>query len=136
MKKIGRSLLTFIMVSILLILGNTASAQIKSASTNSSFPPNLKKYFTDKHKKIDWITSTLQQTPNGPHGSLDLMGSMMPKNVPSVGGSREDRSLAIAKAFLQEEAALLGITNMDEIKEWGIPQTQKVAAGYKQFTAG
>jgi hypothetical protein len=44
----------------------------------------------------------------------------MPKNVASLGGDRENRSRAIAKAFLEEEAELLGITSMDEIKEYGI----------------
>lgn len=65
MKNIVGSLLTSITVSILLILGNNAIAQ--TGTPNSTFPPNLKKYFTDKYSKIERITSTLIYQPHTGH---------------------------------------------------------------------
>jgi len=111
----------FILVPILLTFGNSAIAQNGSASPNSNNPqkaePNVKQYLTDKYQKIQEVMSSLYQTPNGPQGKLHIRGNFMPKNAPAIGGDRENRSRAIAKAFLEEEATLLGIKDMAELKE-------------------
>ena len=55
------------------------------------------------------MTSTVQQTPNGPSGKLHIRGNITPKNVKAAEGV-QGRARAIAEAFLEEEAELLGIT--------------------------
>ena len=84
----------------------------------------VKEYLIEKYKlhKVhkDDLTSTLQQTPYGPSGKLYIMSeNITPKTVIAT-GDIQTRAQAIAKAFLQEEAVLLGISNIDEIKEMSI----------------
>lgn len=72
------------------------------------------------------MTSSIQETPHGPLGSLHIRGTFLPGNAPPAsGGDRNSRATAIAGAFLEEEAALLGISNMDELRTIG-PQSEKV----------
>lgn len=87
-------------------------------------PPNIMEYLKGKYNKVDedGVNARLQQTPNGPLGSIGIAGEdITPKagrNIPQLAAmSKEDRSRAIAKAFIAEEVALLGITNIDEIRE-------------------
>ncbi len=120
----GRLLFMLVLAAMLLVFGNIALAQNESAMSSSNSPQkpvqHLKQYFVDKYQKIEEVMSSLYQTPHGLQGSLHIRGHFMPKNAPAAGGDRDSRSRALAKAFLQEEASLLGITNMDEIREFAI----------------
>lgn len=66
------------------------------------------------------VRSTLQQTPHGPSGYVylnSLTKPITPKGVVITEDSIHGRARAVAEAFLQEEAELLGITHMEEIRE-------------------
>lgn len=80
----------------------------------------VKQYLVEKYelKKHD-VTSTLKQTLYGPEGKVYLRGKITPRNVAIAAGITDikDRARAIAKVFLEEEASLFGITNMEEIRE-------------------
>ncbi len=130
----GRLLFMLVLAAILLVFGHFALAQNESVTSSSNSPqkpaPHLKQYFTDKYQKIQEVMSTLYQTPHGLQGWLSIRGNFMPKNMPAVSGDRNSRARAIAKAFLEGESALLGITNMDEIREFGIHTSQGYGGDY------
>lgn len=86
----------------------------------------VEEYLTQKYhinRQAHDVSSTLQQTPYGPQGTLHFRGEMAPppgrvtRNMVTTGETTHDRARALARAFLQEEAALFGVTNMEEIRE-------------------
>ncbi len=85
--------------------------------------PHLKKYFEDKYRdkdnktQITDISSTLQETPQGPRGRLSLSGHLRPKNVEAASGDKKAHARAIAIAFLKEEEELLGLPDLNELRE-------------------
>jgi hypothetical protein len=107
-----------------------AQTEVHDKSLKSyKLPPNLKKHLQEKYKnQIKEITSNIQETPQGPRGSLDIMGHILPKNIESTSGGKEDRARAIAKAFLEDEAELLGLPDLKEVREYKLV-TDKVFAG-------
>jgi hypothetical protein len=117
---------TIRLLPALLVLVHAATTQQSAAY---HLPTNLKQYLTDKYQKIDDVTSSIQETPNGPQGSLHMRGKFLPKNAPAATeGDRNSRALATAKAFISEEATLLGLTNIDELRTTG-PQMSKGFGG-------
>ncbi len=76
----------------------------------------LKKYDLDKEA----LTIRLEHTPHGPKGHLHISGKMSPTNIPKKNNSlvlklnKDSNAEAIALAFLEEEADLLGITDLNE----------------------
>ncbi len=86
-------------------------------------PPNLKKHLQDKYKdkdgkdQITRISSNLQETPQGPRGRLWLSGHIRPKNFEATSGDKYAHARAIAMAFLKEEAELLGLPDLNELRE-------------------
>lgn len=88
-------------------------------------PSNIKNHLKYKYVQIDdFIISTLQQTPHGPSGKINIGGDIVPKTTDGVPiksviteTGRKARASAIAKAIIAEEVSLLGITDMDEVKE-------------------
>lgn len=80
----------------------------------------VKQYLVEKYelKKHD-VTSTLKQTLYGPEGKVHIRGDIASNNATIAQGinSREDRARAIARAFMEEEVNLFGITNMEEVRE-------------------
>lgn len=107
----------------LFLLTPIAIAQKMSADSAHPLKINgkeVKEYLIEKYKlrKHD-VSSTLQHTPYGPEGKLHLRGDIVPKYIANAKEikNREDRARAMAKVFLEEEAGLFGITNMDEIRK-------------------
>ena len=109
-------------------------AQNDTSTANSDNPyksdVNLKQYLKNKYPKLDDVVSSVHQTPDGPKGKLHLRGKITPKKAYSRDGDRNDRSRAIVKAFLEEEASLLGITKMDEMKEIEIRTSEGCDGNY------
>ncbi len=103
------------LISLFLIFGHAAHAQDMPFRINGM---DVKEYLIEKYNlRKHNVSSTLQQTPNGPKGYLSISGmGIKPKFMP-VEENIQARARAIAKAFLKEEARLFGITNMDEIRE-------------------
>lgn len=92
---------------------------IKSSGTTRLLP-NVRQYFKDKYRTILDVTSTLRETPNGPAVSLKLEGNFLPVQVYGIREEdRNRRAEAIANAFLEEEAAFLGITDRSELRRSG-----------------
>ncbi len=131
--KIGTWLLlsiVFFLLSVLFVFTQTASAQ---GGTEVSLKPlkvngkEVREYLTEKYQlqkiHMDDLTSTLEETLNGPKGKLHFMrikdGGITPKRVTASKNiqNHEDRARAIAKAFIKEETSLFGIINMEEIRE-------------------
>lgn len=111
LKKIGIALL---MVSCVVAYDGVAIAEHMSETGGKRI--HLKKRLMDKYKEIGEVTSTLQETPHGPSGKLYIHGEMAPDEVPVVEGEHAwERGMA--KGFLKQEAAMFGITDMDEIQE-------------------
>lgn len=86
----------------------------------------FKKYFKEKYQHVDTdITSSdVKRTKHGLSGSLWISGNIVPQKKPSIDMTKEPdrhaRARAIAKAFMEDEAALFGITNPDEVRELNI----------------
>jgi len=116
-----------IVVAIFFIFGQVAVAQKEAEISFQSYKINgkeVKEYLMDKYKlhKLhkDDLIITLQQTPYGPSGRLNISSfdrPFTPQNIVVTDASVQGRARAIAQAFLREEATLLGISNMDEIHE-------------------
>jgi hypothetical protein len=104
-------------------------ASQKSEKSEKLVPMQTNTQNREHRGNIREVTSSIQETPNGPQGSLRISGDFTPKNaLPPSEGDRNSRALAIARAFLEEEAALLGIKNMDELRiRWS--HTSKVYGG-------
>ena len=110
-------LITLVLFLTLLIFGHNAEAQDIPVTQQST--QDVKQYLTDKYIEIHDVVSTIEQTQDGPRGRLNIRGKIVPK-AEIVGTDKKERSRAIAKAFLEEEADLFGITDMEEIREIGI----------------
>src|SRR3990172_1902978 len=121
--------ITSVLILSLFISCQTTYAQdaVKDKSLKSyKKPPNLKKYFQDKYKDqidMDRLTSDLQETPQGPRGYLHLGGHIRPRNVEATSGDKAARARAIAKAFLKDESELLGLPDLNELREYKINTT-------------
>jgi hypothetical protein len=109
---------------ISIIFVSVTPAQNDSESRFKPFKINgkdVKEYLMEKYKlhkvRKDDLTSTLQQTPNGPKGKFHIRGNIKPKNVVITEDTVQGRARAVAMAFLREEASLFGVTNMEEIRE-------------------
>ena len=114
-----------LLVATLLIFGQLALAQNEPLKINGK---EVKEYLMEKYKlRKDDVRSEIQQTPNGPSGKLHINSferPFTPQNVVITDTSVQGRVRAIAQAFLKEDVALLGITNMDEIREIRIDTTK------------
>jgi uncharacterized membrane protein YkoI len=123
-QKTGESffLVVLIVMSMMLIICRVAAAQNEAGQTDENAqaqPKNLNDYFRGKYKfhPVGDVRSTVRPTPHGPKGELSLMGVEIKfENVQTAPGEH-GRARAIARAFLEEETAVLGITDMNEIRE-------------------
>lgn len=98
------------------LLASPGASDVVFGASAFSLPSDLTTYFTIRYGQVDRLTSTLEETPHGPCGRLTIEGSLRPKNPPE-GPTPENRARGIARAFLQQEAALLGIADLAAIKE-------------------
>ena len=98
------------------LFGPPGAPEVAFGGSAFSLPSDLTTYFTIRHGQVDRLTSTLEETPHGPCGRLTIEGSLRPKDPPE-GSTPENRARGIARAFLQQEAALLGIADLAAIKE-------------------
>lgn len=114
-------LATIFLILVLFALSDASHAQtaVHDKSLKAyKLPANLKEHITEKHKyQIDEITSSLQETPRGPRGKLHLSGRIKPKKHEATSGGKDDHARAIAKAFLLEESELLGLPDLNELRE-------------------
>jgi hypothetical protein len=113
-----------LVIGLVLIFNNpiiSAFAQTLDTTRTPKLPPNLKKYFSGKYANIRDIASTLQETSEGPRGYLHLNGRIRPNSIDmNTLTSKEDRgpqARIISRAFIDEESAVLGLRNLDEIEE-------------------
>lgn len=80
-------------------------------------PPNLQEYLRNKYAHVEEsLVSTIQETPDGPLGSLNFRGHIVPKS-PIGGLTPEDRARTAAKAFIADESDLLDIADPAELEE-------------------
>lgn len=88
-------------------------------------PGNIKKHLTGKYTRLDDPYATLQQTPYGPSGKIYILGDLTPKTIDETSPfkealqkeSKEERLRGLAKAIITEEVSILGILNIDELRE-------------------
>ncbi len=79
-------------------------------------PSNLLAYFKSRYEMPeDMIVSTLKETPDGPQGSINVLGRL--NAAPPAGATREERVRSATRAFLEREAAVLDIADLSEIRE-------------------
>ncbi len=83
-------------------------------------PPNLQKHFSDKYD-IRHISSTVEETPDGPKGYFHINGNIKPKslNMSSVVNETDTSTSArtVSKAFIDDESDFLGISKKEEVRE-------------------
>lgn len=99
-----------------------------SSKDNSNNPHEsrykFERYIKEKYKQIKHAESDVKQTMNGPSGKVWLSGDIEPQKKVALDLSKEPdrhvRSRAIAKVFMDDEPALLGITNSYEMQEMNI----------------
>lgn len=118
------TLFIVVVLQLLIFIGylassGSASAQDQAKAINKQYklPSNIKKYLSDKYIEIRDVTSTLQETPHGPRGSIGISGNFVPKSVITE-ANKHDRLRAIAKSFIAEEPELFGITDLEELREY------------------
>lgn len=115
------------LIKMMLLLGvmcivilNHSYAQAETATPRS----NVYQYLVDKYQTIKQVTSRIQITPDGPLGSISIVGTISVKNKRAAEGDKTNRARAIATCFLEEEAEMFGITDMAEIKEFNASSRQ------------
>lgn len=127
--------LRFITSALILIFilcqASFAQEAAKDKSLKSyKLPSNLKKHLQDKYKdkdnkdQIEEISSTLRETPLGPKGRLHLSGHIKPKNYEAASGETSERARAMAMDFLKDESELLGLSDLNELRETKIKTTR------------
>jgi hypothetical protein len=80
-------------------------------------PPNLLEHFQSRYEEVDdFLISTLQETPDGPLGRLNVRGRMALRTRPE-GATAEERARAAARGFIAEEAELFDIGDPAELEE-------------------
>lgn len=77
----------------------------------------LKRYLRKKHKKIDDATYDYRNIRNDPSLSVHISGDIRLEKIPDI-EDRNERVRAVARAFMEEEAELLGITDISEFREY------------------
>jgi hypothetical protein len=115
----GFFLVVLIVMSMLLIVRQVAAAQNETGQTDENAqaqPKNLNDYFRGKYNHIDFVTSDVRQTTIGPKGHLNISSDIIIGNVQAMHGEH-GRSRAIARAFIEEEVVLFGITDLKELRE-------------------
>lgn len=81
------------------------------------FPPNLLQYFKARYGAVDEArVDSMMVTPDGPSGNFIVIGRMRPTVDPG-GDTPEARVRSVAKAFIEQEATLLDIPDLAELKE-------------------
>ena len=81
------------------------------------FPPDLLQYFKARYGAVDVArVDTMMVTPDGLSGNFIVIGRMRPTVDPG-GDTPEARVRAVAKAFIEQEATLLDIPDLAELKE-------------------
>jgi hypothetical protein len=105
------SVLIVISVSVLPTFGQTILAQ--------NVPPtDVKQYLTAKYNlPADDVFSNIRQTSGGLRGYLNIKGRIVPNNYVPASENIQDRARAVAQLFIKEESTVLGIPNMDELRE-------------------
>ena len=112
-----------VIVVLIMILGTYFVVWAQNTPEVSSQPfkingKEVKEYLIEKYKlHKENVISEIQQTPNGPSGTLHLRGDIKPKDIVITEDTVQGHAKAIAKAFLEKESNLLGIANMKEIQE-------------------
>lgn len=111
------------------------SQSFKDSSINSHESLHkFRNHFKDKYQHIDMNTtsSDVKRSRYGLSGSLSIGGDIVPQKATAINHSAEPnrhvRVRAIAKSFIEDEAALFDITNTDEIQEVNIT-TEKMPKG-------
>ena len=127
------------LISVLLALGSIAVAQDAPGRGEErrpyKLPPNLLGYLKDKYVEVDdFLISTLQETPDGPLGHINIRGKIAPA-AEIKGANREERVRATAMAFIREEAVLLDIANPAELREisFKINERSEAAVAYVRY---
>ncbi len=115
-----------LLFSIFCLGARAQSAPTGTGTTDKSLkayklPPNLKKYFHDKYNdQIDDISSNLQETPQGPRGTMYISGHIKTNITASTHENNPDSARKIAQAFLKDEGELLGLKDLNELREESI----------------
>ena len=79
-------------------------------------PADLEAYFKSRYGQVERVVSRLEATADGPHGTLRIVGRLLPRVV-APGETPKDRARGVARGFLEQEAALLDIPDFEEIRE-------------------
>jgi len=96
--------------------------------TPYKLPPNLLEHFKSRYGQVDEsLISNLQETPDGPLGQIDLTGKIF-TSADVRGMARDERSRAIARAFIKQEAALFDLDNPGGLVETGFSVTEEGTA--------
>ena len=102
-------------------------------------PPNLLEYFKSRYTLAwnDSMTSTLVATADGPQGTLDV-NFKSARTAPVAVALADEQADAIARAVMQNEAALLDIPDMSEIRKLEFSRTDDglFIAHYQRFIGG
>jgi hypothetical protein len=101
-------------------------AKAPAEPTRFPLPPDLEGYFQSGYGPDTRVVSKLKQTRDGPLGTLSVdgvLGIARPE-----GRTREEHARATTRAFLEKEAALLGLRDLAEIRETRIKfdDTEKI----------
>jgi len=94
-------------------------APTPAENTQRQSAKNLNEYFRGKYKfeRSGSVQSSIRQTEFGPRGNLHLFDVEIGfDNITDLPGE-DGHARALAKAFMEEEADVLGITDMNEIRE-------------------
>jgi hypothetical protein len=129
---VRNAIATTLLLLGLCVLCHTGSAQsdptqaeVHDKSLKSyKLPPNLKKHLQEKYKdQIYEVSSNIQETPQGPRGTLNISGHIKQKKFETTSGDKAGRVRAHANAFLKDESELLGLLDLNELREYKIATT-------------
>jgi hypothetical protein len=106
-----------VLLSLSCVVFGQDAVSVKSLK-NYEMPSDMQQYFQNKYsKQVERVGCNFHGTPYGPKGYLSVVGHLVIKNQNDIIGRGDQRIRSIAKSFLADEAAVLGLSDLNEWHE-------------------
>lgn len=114
---LGRASSRLLGASLLLLFTSAALAQPQAPSVFTASPAELRQYVERKYPVKGVYVSPKQHHLWGPTRDLSIEGALTPPSVAGLSATSLKDARVIAQAFFNEEARLLGLTAISEMRE-------------------
>lgn len=129
----------FFAAPLLLLLTSGAFAQSRAPSVFAASHSELRQYLQQKYFTARVDVQPKEHHLYGDTRTLWVDGVLTPPSVAGLRASTRNEARLIAQAFFSEEAALLGLTPVSEMREMDSPRTSQwgfTVIAYRHYVAG